>query len=206
MTVVTARPAVVEDLSAIVSVHRGAFPDFFLTSLGSGFLRTFYRGLVDVDSGVLLVAVGGGGRILGFVGGSEDRRAFYHTLIRRRGWRFAIAALPAVVRHPSMLRRVVRGRRRASEHEPIPGSLMSLAVAPDSRSLGVGERLVSAFERELRLRGCSAYALTTDASDNEAVNAFYSRLGLVRSRVLVTPEGRRLNEYARIWSDEEAAR
>jgi len=200
--VVNVRSADGDDLSDVVSVHCAAFPGYFLTSMGPHFLRTFYAGLAEVESGVLLVAVTDMGRVVGFVGGSEDRQAFYRALIRWRGWRFALAALPTVVRHPSVAGRVLRGRRRAAGREPFVGSLMSLAVVPDARAGGVGEQLVSAFEEELRSRGCPAYALTTDAAGNDGVNAFYTRLGLTCSRVLVTPEGRRLNEYARVWSEE----
>lgn len=77
---------------------------------------------------------------------------------------------------------------------------MSLGVDPKLQSRGVGRALVGAFEEELRHRGCAAYWLTTDESANDAANNFYTRLGFLRSRVVVTPEGRHLNEYTKSLS------
>jgi len=202
------RPAGPSDLASVVVLHQQAFPGFFLTSLGPPFLRELYRGLMVLEEGILLVAESAGGHVVGFVGGTDDGRMFYRQLLRRRGWRFALAAAPAVVRHPSITRRVVRGRERAdasnrdegASERVARGSLMSLGVAPHTRASGAGRALVRAFEQELRTRGCAGYTLTTDAEGNDRVNAFYRGLGLVPVSENVTPEGRRLVEYAQTWT------
>ncbi|MGH1561485.1 GNAT family N-acetyltransferase [Mumia sp. DW29H23] len=198
------RPAYEDDVAAVVAVHRASFPGFFLTSLGPRFLATFYAGLVRRELGILLVAVRDG-EVVGFVGGSPDQRRFYRSLVRRHGARLALAVLPALVRHPASAGRVLRGRERLhADHDPpsTPACLMSLAVDPAVQAHGYGEALVRAFDVEVRRRGGAGYVLTTDAVDNDAVNAFYLRLGLVRTRTSVTREGRALHEYTRRWTDE----
>ncbi|MFD1825295.1 MULTISPECIES: GNAT family N-acetyltransferase [Mumia] len=196
------------DIERVVALHEASFPGFFLSLLGPTFLRELYRGLLALDEGILLVAEMPDGRVIGFLGGTDDRPAFYRRLLRRRGWRFALAAVPAVVRHPSMARRVVRGRERAERgNDPgdagvnqAPGSLMSLGVAPQAQGTGAGRELVRAFDRVVQSRGSAGYTLTTDAEDNDRVNAFYVGLGLVPASEHVTPEGRRLIEYVRVWA------
>ena len=47
----------------------------------------------------------------------------------------------------------------------------------------------------MRRRGVERYCLTTDRVDNDAVNAFYGKLGFEFARAYTTPEGREMNEY-----------
>ena len=51
---------------------------------------------------------------------------------------------------------------------------------------------------DVKSRGGTAIYLTTDDSNNEAVNAFYRKCGFRIERQYVTPEGRSMNEY---WID-----
>ncbi|WP_262848055.1 GNAT family N-acetyltransferase [Mumia quercus] len=199
------RPARLCDVAEVVRVHRAGFPGFFLTSLGPRFLVAFYSGLVRLDLGILFVALRGTA-VVGFVGGSPDQASFYRALLRRRGPQLALAALPALLRRPASTARLLRGRERLHDDEAaaVPACLMSLAVDPALHAHGYGRALVQAFEHELRSRGSAGYVLTTDADGNDATNAFYRSLGLVRTRTVVTREGRRLHEYARQWTDQEA--
>lgn len=76
---------------------------------------------------------------------------------------------------------------------------MTLGVQPGQEGRGLGQSLVRAFEGALEASGSKSYCLTTDADDNDRTNRFYESLGLAMTRVIVTPEGRRLNEYQRSW-------
>lgn len=201
---VDVRPARPSDVAEVVRVHRAGFPGFFLTSLGPRFLAAFYAGLVRLDLGILLVALRGTA-VVGFVGGSPDQGAFYRALLRRRGPQLALAVVPALVHRPASTARLLRGRERLhDEAAAVPACLMSLAVDPALHAHGYGRALVQAFEHELRSRGSTGYVLTTDADGNDATNAFYRSLGLVWTRTVVTREGRRLHEYARQWTGQEA--
>lgn len=63
------------------------------------------------------------------------------------------------------------------------GWLNYLAVDPEHRGRGLGARLVHAAERHLAALGCPKVNLQV-RHDNDAVVAFYERLGYVDDRVL----------------------
>ena len=197
----TVRVAEASDSREIVATHMSSFPGFFLSTLGPRFLRHFYEGISETDSGVLLVAVDSDRRILGFVGGAIDQVGFYQTLLRERLFRFLLASIVAVVRHPKAIPRLLRARSRGADNETNArgACLMTLGVRPEAGGRGIGQSLVREFENHLAHAGETSYILTTDAEGNDRVNAFYKSLGLELRRVITTPEHRRLNEYHRSW-------
>ncbi|WP_166996463.1 GNAT family N-acetyltransferase [Paramicrobacterium fandaimingii] len=190
------RNATTNDVGRIVEVHLQSFPGFFLTRLGPSFLRLFYRGLVELNSGILIVSLNGD-RIVGLVGGTDSQESLYPSLFRSGRVRFILVSARAAIAHPTALGRLFRAHSRSrGKLESRPGAaLMSLAVHPQSEGQGSGTLLVSAFEDVLRARGVLEYSLTTDERDNERVNGFYLGRGMKLDRLIVTPEGRRLNEY-----------
>lgn len=190
------------DLPAIARVHGAAFPGFFLTLLGPAFLRAYYAAVLDFDGGCLLVAEQNG-RILGLVAGFVDPKRFYRKMARRKA-KFFLPALGGAIRHPSILLRlaqrvwsVIGGRRgeEASDHGPASCELSSIAVHPEAGHHGVGKMLVSAFLEVARQRGAIHVYLTTDAQENDAINAFYRRAGFNLARCLDAAGGRPMNEY-----------
>lgn len=191
------RTAQKPDLDQVVSVHMASFPGFFLTFLGPRFLRLFYESLNSDKGGVLLV-VELDGRIVGFVAGVTQQSGFYGRLIRRRIWAFALAATSAISRRPTIVVRLTRALGKARDRGPVAAAcLMSIAVRPESASLGLGARLVEGFSEEMGRHGVDRYCLTTDRDGNDRVNAFYQRLGFFVSRTYRTPEGRWMNEYVK---------
>lgn len=74
------------------------------------------------------------------------------------------------------------GRAVAGEAE-----LLTLAVAPEARRRGLGQRLVSRFLYQARLRGADS-AFLEIAADNDAAQAVYARAGFL-------PAGRRRGYY-----------
>jgi ribosomal-protein-alanine N-acetyltransferase len=74
------------------------------------------------------------------------------------------------------------GRAVAGEAE-----LLTVAVAPEARRRGLGQRLVSRFLYQARLRGADS-AILEVAADNDAAQAVYARAGFL-------PAGRRRGYY-----------
>jgi len=198
MTAVHIRGAEDGDLTALTQVHVQSFPGFFLSALGPRFLRLLYREILHSRDGVLIVAEDSSG-VIGLAAGTTAQSGFYRTLLRRRLGGFAFAAIPAAVRRPQIVPRLLRALRRPAESASASAaaSLMSLAVLPRAEGQGIGARLVSAFCEELRRRGVRDVCLTTDAAGNDAVNRFYCRQGFNVARTMTTAEGRVLNEYVR---------
>lgn len=83
------------------------------------------------------------------------------------------------------------GRAVADEAE-----LLTLAVAPESRRLGLGARLVARFLYQARLRGATRAFLEVSA-ENPAAIALYESAGFTeagrRRGYYATPEGRRID-------------
>lgn len=190
------REARTEDVDAIVGIHLLSFPGFFLTFLGADFLCLLYSGLLKDREGILLVA-DQAGSLGGIVAGVTRQSGFYGRLLKGQKWRFAAAAVGALVRRPSIAGRLLRALKRPKEASEASeeACLMSIAVAPQAAGRGLGAALVWAFCEELRVRSVSRFCLTTDRDENGEVNAFYARLGFELARTFTTPEGRRMNEY-----------
>ena len=189
-----------KNISRVVEIHLASFPGFFLTYLGARFLLIYYNAICTAPEGIAYVHVDDVGFPAGFVAGTSDPRGFYSRLLRQDWIRFSLASLAAIVRKPSILPRVARGFLHPSRNpagEEVAG-LFSIGVLPKLQGTGAGRMLVDSFLSEARKRGCRRVFLTTDRDGNDAVNAFYRKLGFRVERQFETSEGRAMNEY---WID-----
>jgi ribosomal protein S18 acetylase RimI-like enzyme len=200
----TIRPVMESEVEAVVEIHITTFPGFFLSFLGRDFLALLYRSIQAAPEGVVLVATGEEG-IQGFAAGVTSQKSFYQRLVRTQWWRFAMSALSAAIRRPSVIPRLLRALRRSSEAErsAAAAALMSIGVRPDSEGKGIGSLLIESFCREMAARGVTDVCLTTDRDDNARANRFYERHGFHVSHSFVTPEGRPMIEYARALSGKD---
>jgi GNAT superfamily N-acetyltransferase len=193
------------DRARVVEIHLGSFPGFFLSILGPSFLSLLYESIRVDPEGIALVHENG--IVDGFVAGVVDQQAFFRRMKRTRWWRFAWSAAGAVVRKPQILPRLVRTLQLpvASSKASEKACLLSIAVAKDAQSKGIGKQLVSSFCNEIAGQNISAFCLTTDRDQNEATNSFYLRLGFALSRVFATPEGRMMYEYVMMLPKEDGS-
>ncbi len=193
------RPLSVADAPAAGSLHRAAFPDFFMTSLGPRFLDLFYATVAADESTVCLAAVESGcSTLTGFAVGPLHPAGFFRGVLARRLLAFATAAALAAIRRPDRvpprLFRALRYRGDAPEG-PERALLSSIAVSPGVRGRGVGAALLRSWIDEAARRGAPGCYLTTDQADNATVNRFYLRAGFRLQSTIRTPEGRALNRY-----------
>jgi ribosomal protein S18 acetylase RimI-like enzyme len=199
------RAAGLDDIDEIVGAHLIAFPGFFLSRLGFGFLRQLYRVFVSDPDGVCLVAErctdGGKLRIVGFVAGATAPDALFRRALISRGFVFALCASAAILRNP-----ITVGRRlfsalwyRGEKPPSIPSAalLSSVAVVPDVRNCGIGRALMYGFCDAARARGSHCVYLTTDHDGNEAVNTFYGSLGFTVFATTTRKDGRTMSTYLR---------
>ena len=193
------RDAVRDDIDRVVSLHRAAFDDFFLTSLGPRFLRHLYSGYLAHASGILLVAcdpIGGPSTIAGFVAGTTEPDGFYRWMRRSRGPVMAVAAVPALVRRPRRVGRrlasALHYRGDASPTVACAALLASLAVDPPSGGQGIGGLLVEAFLARSKERDRDQVYLTTDVLGNDGVLEFYRRRGFRETKRFIRADGRQM--------------
>lgn len=193
-----------DDTAVVVSVHLASFPGFFLSFMGARFLSHFYDGILAAKEGIAFVYLNDSNQPAGFVAGTSNPRGFYSRLLKNSWFKFAVASIGPVLRRPAIVTRIARAFLHPSGNPPggdIAG-LFSIGVLPELQGSGAGKKLVESFLAEARTRGCVRVFLTTDRDDNDAVNAFYSKLGFAIERQYVTPEGRRMNEYWITLSEE----
>ncbi len=192
-------------LEALVVLHLAAFPGFFLTQLGKPFLRLLYAGFVGRDNGICIVDEVGGA-VVGFAAGTTQPDLFFKQLLRRNGLRFALAAIPGLLRNPFFAIRKCLGalfyRGESLPDLPNAALLSSLAVAPEHSGKGIGKALVQAFAEAAHARGCSAVYLTTDAVGNDEVNRFYEKCGFVLRDTLKRQGNRVMNRWVLVVKDE----
>lgn len=191
------RKLIPSDVSCVVAVHLSSFPGFFLSFLGSRFLSLFYSGICTAQEGIAFVYLNDAGVPAGFVAGTSNPGGFYSRLLKRDWLKFALASIVPVLKKPSVIGRVARAVSHPSDNpigDDVAG-LFSIGVLPELQGTGAGKKLVQAFLDEAKQRGCTRVFLTTDRDSNDAVNAFYAKLGFAVERQYVTPEGRKMNEY-----------
>lgn len=187
-----------QHLEQAVNVHIKAFPGFFLSFLGPKFLKEFYESFVYDEVGIGFIAKGIESKeILGVIVGPLVPDGYFKRLLKRRWWAFCLASIKAVLKKPSISKRLFRAvfYRGETPSGPQRALLSSIAVSPDCQKCGVGQSLVERWIVEVAGRGGTGCFLTTDAENNEAVNAFYKKLGWKIESAYATPEGRLMNRY-----------
>jgi GNAT superfamily N-acetyltransferase len=186
-------------LYSVVSIHLKAFPNFFLSFLGAGFLREFYAAFLKEPTGLAFVAQEEkvGGNVLGVIVGTEQPAGFFKRLLIKKWWAFFFASMNALKKGPRISFRLFRALFYRGDIPPgISAALLSsIAVIPEAQGLGVGRLLIDRWLYEARQRGVPACYLTTDAECNDAVNKFYVRGGWKIDSIVLTPEGRKMNRY-----------
>lgn len=186
------------DIKSVVDVHMKAFPDFFLTFLGPRFLKEFYTSfLVDAEGMGFVAFDEESGQVVGAIVGPFTPDGYFKRLLKRRWFAFCFASITAVIKRPTVIKRLFRAvfYRGESPQGPKRSLLSSIAVDPDVQGKGVGRMLVVRWVEEAKSRGSKGCFLTTDAADNDAVNLFYKKLDWKIESSYATPEGRKMNRY-----------
>lgn len=190
----TLQPA---DVTSLVAVHRRAFPGFFLSTLGPGFLGEFYRGFLDDPSAVTAVVVDEAGRCRGGVVGTTTPEGYFGRLVRRRWHRFAMGSFVAALRDPRVAPRLARALWYRGDVPATGGGalLSSICMDPELQGYGLGQRLIEAWKGQVTRAGVGSAFLTTDTADNDDTHRFYQRNGWHVDGEFTTPEGRRMTRY-----------
>ena len=196
--IVTIRPLAASDVRHVADLHERAFPGFFLSALGTPFLRQFYSGFVGDPTTVTVVACDEQGKLIGAAVGTTQPSRFFQRLVQRRWFGFGLASARVATRHPSFVPRLLRAiRYRGDSPEAASGNalLSSICVDPSAKRTGVGRQLLEAWTAEVARLGSHGAYLTTDARDNDDVNRFYASQGWTVTETFATPEGRLMNVY-----------
>lgn len=174
------RPATQNDLHQIAHVHVFAFPGFFLTILGFGFLKVMYRAFLSSESSIFIVSEDDG-KIGGFAVGVLQSAGKDKKLALRFLPHFIWAVIPAFVRNPfKVTSRIASQLLTDGGQPPMPSGsavLRSIGVLPENKGKGIANKLLDAFEQLAKKKNAISVALTTDARNNERAIGFYLKNG-----------------------------
>ena len=173
------------DLQDVILIHHQAFPDFFMTLLGSAFLRCYYLMVLEYEKSISLVYVDASGNVIGFAVGFVEPDKFY-KFFRGRIIQFLLPTLNGFFRKPYLIKRILAGFSRVNKAKignPSEGlcELSSIGVA--KKGSGVGKFLLKRFIELCFLKGAKKLMLTTDLNNNDSVIAFYKSEGFMQTGV-----------------------
>lgn len=188
----------------LVDLHVSAFPGFFLTSLGPGFLSLLYSSYLQSRDCICLIATDTHRferSPLGVVVGIINPPIFYSQLLRSKWLYFLIRSIPGMLNNPLIVARKLLsalfykgdGSRSILANNALLVSTIS--VAPESQGSGVGKELLDSIEYHARLANLDFIYLITDRDNNVAVNSFYLKSGYTLDAVLTKEGSRFMNRY-----------
>ncbi len=172
------KPAVSES-KILTQIHLEAFEDFFLSTLGSGFLNTYYSACLKSTESISICTVDDNGRLIGFSIGSAKAKGYHKRLVKQNFLAFFLQGIAILFSKPYALWRLVLNmeKNKINDDDGNYAELLSIAVSPNAKGAGIGKEMIAHFEAEAKTKGCKKIALTTDYYNNDDVIAFYRKSG-----------------------------
>ena len=192
--VIEIKKAQKKDLPEIVAVHIKAFPNFFLTTLGEGFLNLYYKSVLKSPDGVLLIGQYEG-ETAGFCAGSLLSSGFNTRLLKNNLIGYACQGIKLLFTHPRRIWHLIKNLTKENVDVGDKGEyaeLFSIGVDPTKQGGGVGKKMLLALEDEVSKNGGTKLSLTTDYENNEKAIEFYHSLGYKEWYDFVTYPNRRM--------------
>lgn len=196
----------ISDVEDVVSIHLLAFPDFFLSFLGKGFLKMMYTDFFKDVNAICLIAETNYG-IVGFIAGNLHPVHLFRRMILERGFLFLGHSLRAFLVHPILvIKKLIRAITYRGE-EPVgfnhPALISSIGVNPEIASKGIGSLLVNRFCERAFSDHADVVYLTTDRNLNDKANHFYKKNSFQLEGVVDNTENRKMNRYVRYPNEKD---
>ena len=163
----------------VVDVHLSAFPNFFLSTLGTGFLRTYYRCFVEHKNGNLIVATMDD-KVVAFAAATSECRGFNTSLLKKILFAFGCRFLVLLFTKPMAIVHLANNMTKTSEEvedNEDYAELYSIGTIAVVQGKGIGTKLMERLEVRLKKQGVEKVSLTTDYVDNDATLSFYKKNG-----------------------------
>lgn len=178
----TIRKATKNDVEALAYQHEKIFNDFFMASLGTSFLKAYYRTAVDFNETICFIAEDDGDKCVGYVFGRIKARGYLKRLLKNGFFRFALCGVKLLFTRPKALIRLANNLDKKDKKKGIEDSqdyaeIGLIGVVPEQNGRGIGHQLLYAFEEEMKRMGANRLSLTTDYYDNENTLTAYKSWG-----------------------------
>ena len=176
------RKVEVNENRALAKLHMQVMPDFFLASLGEGFLTTYYKVVLRYPETICLLAEDENKNILGFVLGREKAKGYLKRILKSSLFTFVIGGIKLLFIKPKSLIRLVRNLDKISKDSSISDTqnyaeIGLIGVSPELKGQGIGHKLFEGFIGILKERNVANLSLTTDMDDNEQTITSYKAWG-----------------------------
>jgi GNAT superfamily N-acetyltransferase len=164
------------DLVEVVKIHQIAFPGFFMTQMGKGFLLFYYRFCLRFPYSLNWVCEDSNGELVGFVVGFGQPSQFYAALSKSRR-NALLPIISAFLCNPQLIPRFLYNLKRGNYLNSAWGDVELASIGVTHPHIGTGKVLLKAFLELAAKNQYTTVYLTTDAVGNEATNSFYERNG-----------------------------
>ena len=173
------------DVAEVARLHGAAMGNSLWALLGLRFLRALYRSLVQHPDFRGFVYEESG-RVRGFIAGSLDGRRMFREIFQRRAPALAIAALPGMIRRPSLVRPLLQttnyfSRSSTRVGEDVVAESLFCSFEPDLRGRKVSGHINKVLFDEIAAMGHRALKITTEIDNVGAVRQLtswgFERLG-----------------------------
>lgn len=188
------RKATINDVDTIVEIHLDAFKGFFLTSLGSAFLKFYYTCFVKSRETVTMVAEEED-MVYGFSASTKVCKGFNRRLIKNNMFAFSMLSLKMLFTSPKALIRLAKNLTKKGEgveDNEDYAELYSIGVSKSAQGKGIGKKLLAKTEEVMKLEGVERVSLTTDYYNNENAVGFYHSMGYETLYEFVTFPNRKM--------------
>jgi GNAT superfamily N-acetyltransferase len=163
-----------------INIHKEAFNNFFLTSLGDSFLKLYYSSVINSPKGLVICLFDNNNNLVGFAAGTYCSKGFHKEILLNNFFSYVWVLFNVVLFRPKAIIRLFKNLNKRKNIEVDKGmyaELLSIAVPPEYKGMGYGKILLKAFETELKYSDSDKIALTTDFINNENVLSFYEKSG-----------------------------
>jgi ribosomal protein S18 acetylase RimI-like enzyme len=164
----------------LATIHIKGFKDFFLTSLGINFLNVYYKACLKSDEVIAICATDGKNQLLGFCIGCIQSKGFHKRLIMQNFLSFFLLGVIFLLTKPCVLIRLANNfdKRANKNDDGHYAEILSIALLPEARKLGIGGGMIKRFEETATVKGCPKIALTTDYDNNDEIVNFYKKMDI----------------------------
>lgn len=171
------RPMARRDLSRVVALHQAAMGNSLWGQLGTPFLMTLYRAMLEHPAFIGFVYEEKS-RVRGFIAGSSDTRSLFNDVLRTHGPALIVPTLQGLIRNPGALRELVQTplyfRRSGVPGDTLHVESLFCSFEPDLRGKRISGHINKVLFDELRARGETRVKITTELDNEGAVRQLTS--------------------------------
>ena len=170
----------ISDVDKVVEIHQNTFSGFFLTELGTRFLKLYYASMIKNKASTIAVGIyADDDSLLGFSIGSTESKGYYKRILKSNFFKFCLMGIYLVFTKPMAIIRLMKNMDKVKNEsdDGLYCELLSIGISADQKGKGYGKVLLEAFEKEAEKRNLKKITLTTDYDNNDGVIAFYKKAG-----------------------------